>query len=238
MAPVSCVVVGPAGGKLRTRSVELIPSQPIGFVESIRQAVCGLTPGAPGLPPACVRPPRLLIAGPASGMSAARLEKTRCGRWRSRRANWKPGHRAGPWSRNALPGSPIPPAKAAASSSRSMPMARAPPPTISTRLRRRGAAPSRVRRHSDLGQGPVRRCRRRHHVGLGGAARRAARGGRRGGGGAPARRRPDPDRPHQHDRVRVHRPRHQSALRHAAQSLTTAPPAGFPAARRRARRCR
>ena len=75
------------------------------------------------------------------------------------------------------------------------------------------------RRHSRLDQGPVRCRRRRHHVGLGGVARCAARRGRCAGGGAPARRRPDPDRPHQHDGVRVHRPRHQSALRHAAQSL-------------------
>jgi hypothetical protein len=35
----------------------------------------GLTSGACGLPPACARPPRLSIHGPASGMSAARLEK-------------------------------------------------------------------------------------------------------------------------------------------------------------------
>ena len=36
---------------------------------------------------------------------------------------------------------------------------------------------------------------------------------------AAARRRLHPDRPHQHDRVRLLRPRHQSALRHAGQCL-------------------
>ena len=91
------------------------------------------------------------------------------------------------------------------------------------RLRRPSARPrSRavaVRRHPGLDQGPVRYRRRRDHLGLSRAARRRARDGGRGRGGAAAGRRPDPDRPHQHDRVRLLRPRHQPALRHAAQSV-------------------
>ncbi len=79
--------------------------------------------------------------------------------------------------------------------------------------------PVAVRRHTRLDQGPVRHRRRRDHLGLGRSARRPARDGGRGRGGAAAGRRPDPDRPHQHDRVRLHRPRHQPALRHAAQPI-------------------
>ena len=53
------------------------------------------------------------------------------------------------------------------------------------------------------------------------AGPRRRRAGHRGcpGGSAPAARRLHPDRPHQHDRVRLFRPRHQSALRHAAVAL-------------------
>ena len=55
--------------------------------------------------------------------------------------------------------------------------------------------------------------------GLDAARRRAARGRRLPGGGAAARGGLRDRRPHQHDRIRLFRPRPQSALRHAAQSL-------------------
>ena len=56
----------------------------------------------------------------------------------------------------------------------------------------------------------------------------------RGGAAAPGGLRRD--RPHQHDRVRLFRPRHQSALRHAEKRVEPRASATFPAARPRARR--
>ena len=118
-----------------------------------------------------------------------------------------------------MPGSPTRPARAAASSSRSMPTPRAPRADYIDHLRGRGAAPSRfagipvsIKDLFDIA-GDVTTSA---SVALRDAAPAAA---RRGRGRAAARRRPDPDRPHQHDRVRLLRPRHQPALRHAAQSV-------------------
>ena len=81
-------------------------------------------------------------------------------------------------------------------------------------------------RHSRLDQGSVR------HQGAGDPRRLARAGGfgaggsRCAGGGAAAPCRLRRDRPHQHDRIRLFRDRHQSALRHAEERL---------AARRRSR---
>ena len=87
------------------------------------------------------------------------------------------------------------------------------------RLRARGAAPSPFRRHPGLDQGPVRYRRRRDHGGLDRAADAAPATARRAGGGAAARCRLHSDRAHQHDRVRLLRARHQSALRHPVEPL-------------------
>ncbi len=84
---------------------------------------------------------------------------------------------------------------------------------------RQGAGAVAVRRHPGLDQGPVRHRGRRHHGRLDRAARRRARGERRAERGAAARRGLHPDRPQQHDRVRLLGPGHQPALRHARQRL-------------------
>ena len=74
-------------------------------------------------------------------------------------------------------------------------------------------------RHSRLDQGSVR------HQGAGDPRRLARAGGfsaggrRCAGGGAAAPRRFCRDRPHQHDRVRLFRHRHQSALRYAEERV-------------------
>ena len=74
-------------------------------------------------------------------------------------------------------------------------------------------------RHSRLDQGSVR------HQGAGDPRRLARAGGfsaggsRCAGGGAAAPRRFRGDRPHQHDRVRLFRHRHQPALRHAEERV-------------------
>ena len=93
-------------------------------------------------------------------------------------------------------------------------------PTRWTGCARRNAAPSPLCRHSRLDQGSVR------HQGAGDPRRLAraggdsrAGGGRCAGGGAAAPGRLHRDRPHQHDRIRLFRHRHQSALRHAEERL-------------------
>ncbi len=127
-------------------------------------------------------------------------------------------------------------ARGAGPSPGSMPSARArwrAPPTCCARQPSSLAA----RKPADLDQGPVRRRRRddmrrqrrarrcaaRHGLG---ADRRAAGRGRRRSGGA-----------HQHDRVRLLRPRPQPPLRHAAQPVRSArQPAASPAGPPRERR--
>ena len=76
-----------------------------------------------------------------------------------------------------------------------------------------------VCRHSGLDQGSVRHQGAGDPRRLARAGRFSAGGGRcaRGGAAAPGRLRRD--RPHQHDRVRLFRDRHQSALRHAEGRL-------------------
>ena len=65
----------------------------------------------------------------------------------------------------------------------------------------------------------------------------AAGGRRRARGGAVAPRRLRRDRPHQHDRIRLFRHRHQSAFRHAEGRMAAQRRAMCPADRRRAPRC-
>ena len=86
------------------------------------------------------------------------------------------------------------------------------------------AAPRRARtkplcRHSDRPEGPVRHRRRSHTGRLARAGRRAARRRARTRRAAHAGGRLRADGPHQHDRVRLLRSRHQSALRHAVLAL-------------------
>ena len=126
-------------------------------------------------------------------------------------------------------GSPIPQARGSAPSFTSTRTPRSRPPTrwiVCARPRRRR------RRYAGipgLDQGPVR------HQGPGDPRRLARAGGFRAGrgrcarGGAAARGRLCRDRPHQHDRVRLFRHRHQSALRHAEERLA---PQRRPCARR------
>ena len=123
------------------------------------------------------------------------------------------------WSRNASRGSPIPRARASAPSSMSTGMPRSEAADAMDRLRKARCRAVALCRHSRLGQGPLR------HQGPG-DPRRLARAGRfragrgrcaRGGAVAPCRL--HRDRPHQHDRVRLFRHRHQSALRHAEKRL-------------------
>ena len=92
------------------------------------------------------------------------------------------------------------------------------------RRRRRCARQSRhisrpARRRHRHHQGPVRRRRRSHARRFQGAGRGGQTGrGRRVGGAGLARRWRGDRRQDQHDRVRLFRRRHQSALRHAGQS--------------------
>ena len=86
-------------------------------------------------------------------------------------------------------------------------------------LRKANAAPSPYCRHSRVDQGSVR------YQGTGdprwlpcAGGFRAGRG-RRARGGAAAPRRLHRDRPHQHDRIRLFRHRHQPALRHAEERV-------------------
>ncbi len=75
-----------------------------------------------------------------------------------------------------------------------------------------------------LDQGSVRRCRRGDARRIEGAVRRRQGGRtRRAGGAANTRRRRGDRRQDQHDGIRLHRARYQSALRHAGQSRRSRP---------------
>ncbi len=85
------------------------------------------------------------------------------------------------------------------------------------RLRRAGYVASLLAGPAGIDQGSVRCRRRGQPCRLEGTRRHATRQQRRTGRRAATRCRCRADRPHQHDRIRVFRRRHQSALRHARQ---------------------
>ena len=132
-----------------------------------------------------------------------------------RRSRRRPHHARASWSTNAWQRSPIPTARARAPSCMSMPKPRSRPPKRWT-----GCARSRPRRRHS----PAFPISIKDLFDIKGQVTRAgsraledsrAGGGRCARGGAAAARRFCRDRPHQHDRVRLFRHRHQSALRHA-----------------------
>ena len=142
------------------------------------------------------------------------------------------------WSRNVSPESPIPQARGSAPSFTSTRMLRLRLPTRWIDLRKANAAPSRyagipvsIKDLFDI-KGQVTRAGSRA------LDDSAPADGRCTCGGAAACGRLCRDRPHQHDRVRLFRHRHQSALRHAERRLAAQRRAMCPAARPRARRYR
>ena len=122
-------------------------------------------------------------------------------------------------STNAWPGSPTPSGEGARTFIHVDAKAAIEAAEAMDRLREVKAAPSPLRRHSGFDQGSVRHQGPGDPRRLARARRFAARGSRRAGGGAAAACRLHRDRPHQHDRIRLFRDRHQSALRHPEERL-------------------